>query len=184
MSYLSGKCLVAMPGFEDDFFSTSLIYICSHTQEGAFGFVINKAIDNVSFEDVAKELINVNTNNLKQVNIYKGGPLDKVRGFVLHSTDYMTKDSVAIDEKFAVSSSLNIISDIAQEKGPQNNLVVLGYASWSNGQLENEIKNNNWLVIDADQELLFKTPDKDKWFKAFSKLGLTPTEISLNYGHA
>ncbi len=176
--------MIAAPGFKDDFFEDSLIYVCSHSQDGAFGFVINKAIENISCEDVIKDLVNVDALSFRSTNVYMGGPLDKIRGFVLHTTDYMGKDSVQVDKEIAISSSLSIIADIANDKGPKNNIVVLGHTSWEAGQLENEIKNNYWFVVDCDNELLFETPYEDKRTKAFEKLGLSIDRVSINYGHA
>ncbi len=184
MTYLNGKCLIATPGFEDDFFKEALIYICSHNKDGALGFVINKPIEDISFQDIAKDLVNIDTQAPNYANILNGGPLDKIRGFVLHSTDYMADDSIAIDKKIAISSSLSIISDIAKNQGPKKNMVVLGHASWSAGQLEEEIKNNFWQIIDCDDELLFNTPIADKRLKAFERLGLSPERLSPICGHA
>lgn len=76
-----------------------------------------------------------------------------------------------IDDKFAVSSSVNVLNDIAFGKGPRYNLIALGYSSWSPRQLEQEIIYNNWLVVEPSPDLLFKTKDEEKWQRAVDELG-------------
>ena len=108
----------------------------------------------------------------------------KVRGFVLHSTDYIKPDTVVIDDKMAISSSIDVITDIAFGIGPKENLIALGYASWAPQQLENEIRNNSWLVADPTPELVFRTKDEEKWQKAIESLGIDLAHLSSRVGHA
>ena len=137
--YLTGKCLVSMPNMDDERFAGTLIYICSHSKEGAMGFVVNKKIKEFSFADLANQLPINTIHPIEPIDLHQGGPLEKVRGFVLHSTDYIKPDTVVIDDKIAVSSSIDIITDIAFGTGPKENLIALGYASWAPNQLEQEI---------------------------------------------
>ena len=133
--FLTGKCLIAMPNMQDERFANTLIYICSHNENGAMGFVVNKKIKEFSFADLANQLPISNINPLVPIDLHQGGPLEKVRGFVLHSTDYIKEDTIVIDEQIAVSSSLDILTDIAFGVGPKDNLIALGYASWAPNQL-------------------------------------------------
>ena len=107
-----------------------------------------------------------------------------MRGFVLHSTDYIKPDTVVIDDKIAISSSIDIITDIAFGTGPKENLIALGYASWAPQQLENEIVNNSWLVANPTPELVFRTKDEEKWQKAIESLGIDLTRLIAKAGHA
>src|SRR5574344_1966561 len=152
-TYLTGKCLVSMPNMTDECFAKSLIYICSHSQEGAMGFVINKKVTEFSFADIVAQLPIKPNLMLKDIELHQGGPLEKIRGFVLHSTDYIKDDTVVVDNGIAISSSIDVISDIAEGVGPEDNIIALGYASWSAEQLENEIKNNDWLIVPATPDL-------------------------------
>ncbi len=178
--YLSGKCLIAMPDMQDENFAGTVIYLCSHSQSGAMGFVINQKIQDFSFADLAARLPVRSCN----INLYRGGPLEKVRGFVLHSTDYIKGDTVVIDNEMAVSSSLDILNDIACGSGPQDNLIALGYASWQPGQLEQEIVNNCWMVANPGRELIFRTKDEEKWQKAMDELGIDLIHLSPRSGRA
>lgn len=178
-NYLTGKCLVSMPGMNDERFAGSLIYVCSHSRDGAMGFVVNKKIKEFSFADLANQLpINI-VRPLTPIDLYQGGPLDKVRGFVLHSTDYLKGDSIVIGEGIAVSSSVDILTDIAFGNGPKDNLIALGYASWAPQQLEKEIINNDWLVAPSSPDLVFHTKDEEKWQKALDSIGIDLTRLSL-----
>ena len=181
---LTGKCLISMPSMEDERFQHSLIYICSHNKDGAMGFVVNKKLGGFSFADLAKQLPITNILNVEPLDIHQGGPLEKVRGFVLHSTDYIKDDTVVIDDKIAVSSSVDILKDIAVGSGPQENLIALGYASWAPMQLEGEIINNSWLVTVPSKELVFRTKDEEKWQKALDETGIDINRVSTFMGHA
>lgn len=172
---LTGKFLVAMPSLADGEFKNSVVYVCSHGKSGAMGLIINKRLDEFTFSDLTFQLPVKNYENLNDVSLYSGGPLEKVRGMVLHSADYMKEGSIMVSNGIAISSSSEIISDIAFGQGPKDKLVALGYSFWQPRQLEAEIFENDWLVTEANQELVFKTKDEDKWQRAMDETG-----ISLN----
>lgn len=183
-NYLTGKCLVSMPNMQDERFADTLIYICSHSKDGAMGFVVNKKIKEFSFADLANQLPINTLRPIEAIDLHQGGPLEKVRGFVLHSTDYVKEDTIVIDDKIAVSSSIEIITDIAFGTGPKDNLIALGYASWAPQQLEKEIINNTWLVTNPTPELVFRTKDEEKWQKAIDSLGIDLNRLCARQGHA
>ena len=182
--YLTGKCLVAMPSMQDERFANTVIYICSHTENGAMGFVVNKKIKDFSFSDIASQLPIANLNYSLPIDLHQGGPLEKVRGFVIHSTDYIKEDTVVIDDKIAISSSIDIITDIAFGIGPKENLIALGYASWAPKQLEQEIVQNSWMVLTPTTDLVFRTKDEEKWQKAIDALGIDLGRLSEFCGRA
>lgn len=183
-NYLTGKCLVAMPCMQDERFANTVIYICSHTENGAMGFVVNKKIKEFSFADLASQLPIAHLNPSLPIELHQGGPLEKVRGFVIHSTDYIKEDTVVIDDKIAISSSIDIITDIAFGIGPKENLIALGYASWAPKQLEQEIILNSWMVVTPTTDLVFRTKDEDKWQKAIDELGVDLCRLSETCGRA
>lgn len=183
-NYLTGKCLVAMPNLSDERFEHSVVYLCAHNPEGAMGFVVNKQIREFYFSDLVGQFNIGNTKPVAPIILHQGGPLEQVRGFVLHSNEYQREGTIAIDDKISVSSSLAVLNDIAFGAGPTFNLIALGYSSWSPKQLENEIINNDWLVTDATPELLFKTPDEYKWERAIDEFDFDVYNISLRTGRA
>ena len=196
--YLKGQLLLAMPEATDGRFYRSVIYICSHSQEGAMGLVINKASDNIDFTSLLEQL-NVETSkdidqkSLENITIHYGGPVEMGRGFILHSADYVQNSTMIISETIALTATIDILKSIIQpeimvsqnlQTMPQNFLIALGYASWSAGQLEKEIQRNSWLTTEADDELIFKTKLDSKWACSMAKLGVDITMLSSDFGQA
>lgn len=182
--YLVGKCLISSPLMEGDLFAKSVIYICSHTKDGAMGFIVNKKIKEFSFADLAMQLPIDFKKPVSPIDLYQGGPLDKVRGFVLHSTDYQRGESIEPGGGIAISSSVDILTDIAFGCGPKENLIALGYANWAPTQLEQEIIANKWLVAPANPELIFRTRDEEKWQTALNNIGVDIARFSAVCGRA
>ena len=176
--------MVAMPGLDDERFEKSVVYLCAHNQDGAMGFIVNRQIREFYFSDLVSQFNIGNVSPVAPIILHKGGPLEQIRGFVLHSLDYKSNGTIVIDDKFAVSSSIAVLNDIAFGNGPVFNLVALGYSSWSPKQLEGEIINNYWLVSEATPELLFKTPDDEKWQRAIDELGFNVSDICRRTGQA
>ncbi len=182
ISNLKGKCLISMPSAEDDF-AGSVIYICSHGSDGAMGFIINKRLKDISFSELAAELP-FNFNHMtKPVSLYNGGPLERAKGFILHSDEYSLNDSLSTGGGIMVSSSLEVLRDIAAGHGPKQRIIALGYAGWAPQQLESEIAANRWLITEATPELVLSDAD-DKWSRAMSSLGLDTNNFSLAYGRS
>lgn len=173
---LTGKFLVALPSLnESDCFGQSVVYVCSHGKSGAMGLIINKRMDKFSFSDLIFQLPIKNGDVIDEINLYTGGPLEQVRGMVLHSDDYMRNGTIVVNKGIAISSTTEIISDIAYGQGPKDKLIALGYSFWQPRQLEAEIFANDWLVVDADKEIIFATEDDLKWQRA-----LDEAHINLN----
>jgi len=167
---LTGKFLIALPSLNDSgCFSHSVVYVCSHGRHGAMGLIINKRMDNFTFSDLTFQLPVSSYEKLNEISLYTGGPLEQVRGMVLHSSDYMKEGSLMIADGIAISSTSEIISDIAFGQGPKDKLIALGYSFWQPQQLEAEIYDNDWLVTAADKEVMFRTRDEEKWQKALDE---------------
>lgn len=184
-SPLEGKLLLALPSINDgSFFDKSLIYICSHRPEGAMGLIVNQPMPMVDFEDLQEQIGLVKSDIIFKPKIHFGGPVETARGFVLHSTDFDAEHSVPLDDGLALNATVNILKNIALGKGPKKSLLVLGYAGWGAGQLEEEIRNNYWLTLDADEDLLFQPNSSDKWQGALNKIGISPEHLSSFSGQA
>ena len=139
------------------------------------GLIVNKRMDKFTFSDLTFQLPVKNYEKLNEVSLYTGGPLEQVRGMVLHTADYVRDGTIMVADGLAVSSTSEIISDIAFGQGPKDKLVALGYSFWQPRQLEAEIYENDWLVVNADKDILFRTKDEEKWARALSE-----THISLD----
>lgn len=182
--YLTGKFLVAMPGMQDPRFEDTLVYICGHDSTGAMGLVVNKLIDSITFRGLMEQLDIEVEGGMPNVPVHFGGPIEMGRGFVLHSSDYIHESSVHINKDVTLTATIDILRDIAKGKGPKYHLLALGYTGWSPGQLEVELKNNGWLEIAGDIDILFKVPLELKRSKALIKLGIDPSMLSSVSGHA
>ena len=191
-SYLDGQMLIATPTMEDERFSRSVIYICAHSSEGAMGIIVNQPAPHISFEDLLVKLDVIPKADLITlppraggVKVLKGGPVEKERGFVLHSADFFIENStLPIDRGICLTATLDILKAIARGKGPESAILALGYAGWAPGQLETEIHHNGWLHCTADPELLFGTDVEAKYTKAMQKIGIRPGMLSNEVGHA
>ena len=180
---LTGKLLIAMPTMDDPWFERSVVYLCAHSEEWAMGLMLNRLVDSLSFPDLLNQL-GIEPATERPIQVHFGGPVETGRGFVLHSTEYLQDSSLQIDEMVALTATVDILRDIAQDRGPRHHLLALGYAGWGPGQLDHEIQSNGWLIVDPDEALLFN-PDLDrKWQMAVDKIGLDVSKLSGSAGHA
>ncbi|WP_321394267.1 YqgE/AlgH family protein [Emcibacter sp.] len=190
--YLEGQLLLAMPGMADPRFDHSVIYVCSHNEEGAMGLIINKRTTSIDFPSLLDQLdidvessFSSNEAHLSDpILLHAGGPVEIGRGFILHSADYVQDSTMIISETIALTATVDILSAIARGEGPQDYIVALGYSGWGAGQLEQELQQNSWLNIEADEELVFRTDLELKWPRAMAKLGVDVSLLSMDSGHA
>jgi len=185
LPHLDGKLLIAMPGMGDPRFDKTLIYMCAHSADGAMGLIVNKPAIDLQFSDLLEQLNITPAKPLRPIKVHFGGPVEHGRGFVLHSKDYVAKDStLQVNEEFGMTATLDILEDISQGNGPNACLLALGYAGWGPGQLEDEIRDNGWLTCDADAALVFSDNNEDKWNGAIKSLGFDPRLLSAEGGSA
>ncbi|MBO4521510.1 MAG: YqgE/AlgH family protein [Alphaproteobacteria bacterium] len=184
MSFLNGQCLVAMPGLQDDRFDRSVVYICAHTKEGAMGLMINRPIRDLTFSALLAQLNIEQPTSLTAPPILAGGPIDVIRGFVLHSPEYTSTATLTMTQITSLTVTTDVIRDISKGVGPKNFLITLGYVGWSGGQLEQEIKENAWLPVETSTDLLFTLAPEKKWDFALKKIGIDPLLLSSEQGKA
>lgn len=190
--YLDGKLLLAMPAMSDPRFHKAVIYICAHSEDGAMGIVVNQRAEHITFPKLLEQLDIAPTETddsirvpVETMAVHTGGPVETGRGFVLHSTDYYSSDStLAIDEGISLTATIDILRAIATGKGPDRSLLALGYAGWAPGQLEKEIQANGWLICPADPKLVFDEAIEGKYDAAMAKLGIHPSFLVSDAGHA
>ena len=180
---LVNKCLVAMPDMSDERFESAVIYICSHDEKkGTMGLVLNKPCL-LSFSEVLSQLhIPSQLDKSKYPKVLWGGPVEQIRGFILHSSDFVGFETEKITDDLSITASVDVLTEIAKENGPKKYLLALGYSHWDVGQLELEIAGNSWLVFDANEDFLFDCPINKKWEKALSVIGVNPLMLSLEQG--
>ena len=184
-SNLAGKLLVAMPGMGDPRFTHSVVYIGTHSEDGAMGLIINKPNPKLELKTLLGYLDIPTGPSTPNISVHFGGPVEQSRGFLLHSGEYMSDpDTVMINTDFAITATIEILRDLSQGSGPNTSLLALGYSGWAAGQLEAELLANGWLICDASFEIVFGLADADKWAKALGSLGIDPMMLSSQSGRA
>ena len=188
--YLDDHFLLAMPAMKDDRFARTVIYICAHNEEGAMGLIINQP-QQMRFPELLvqigvieeKDAIRL-PDSARDLVIRHGGPVDRSRGFVLHSEDVLMESSTPVAEDIFLTATVDILRAISAGKGPKHTLMALGYAGWGAGQLESEIIENGWLTCPASPELLFDGEIEQKYDRILSSIGIDLAHLSPSAGHA
>jgi putative transcriptional regulator len=182
---LDGKLLIAMPGMGDPRFEKSVILICAHSPEGAMGLIINRPALDLTFANLLDQLSIPRAPEGRDIRIHSGGPVERGRGFVLHSPDYAGGPAtMRIGSDYGMTATLDILEALARGDGPSRALLALGYSGWGPGQLEDEIRANGWLITDAAEDLVFSPDDAGKWVGALRAMGIDPLMLSAAAGRA
>jgi putative transcriptional regulator len=181
---LTGQLLIAMPSMNTPHFSQAVIYVCAHTPDGAMGIVLNRPLASPSFGDLLAQLDVTPVPPARQIDLFRGGPVDSARGFVLHSADWTGDGSLMVDPHVALTASLDVLKAIADGGGPRQGFLALGYAGWGPGQLDRELTENAWLSAPASIDILFDTDHETKWRRAMAILKVDPILLSGTAGHA
>ena len=182
--YLTGQFLIAMPTMGDPRFERTVIYMCAHSADGAMGLVVNRVASEIDFPELLNQL-EIETDGIKNpIPVLTGGPVEAGRGFVLHSMDYSQDSTLKVTDEVGLTATVDILRAIAEGEGPAKSLLTLGYAGWSSGQLDNEIQANGWLNVSSDTSILFDEDLNSKWDRAVRKVGIDPSFLSAEAGHA
>lgn len=181
---LAGHFLIAMPRMDDPQFSRGVNLLCQHTEEGALGLMVNRLSD-FSLGDVLEQMqLQCDSANIAEQPVLLGGPVQPERGFVLHQGEQHWESSFRINEHWWVTTSRDILVAMAAGEGPQRAVVALGYAGWSAGQLDQELKENAWLTTQASDRIVFDTPLEQRWNAAAGLVGVDPAQLAGYAGHA
>jgi len=182
---LTKQLLIAMPSLQDANFSRSVTVVCEHNDNGAMGIIINQPTT-MCVDELINQLEMGDKENLVSNHspVYAGGPVHIDRGFILHDSDRQWDSTHIIDNDLMLTTSEDILVDIATGNGPENSIVALGYAGWGAGQLEQELAENAWLTVPYEAKIVFDTPVDERWQTAANKLGIDLHLISNETGHA
>jgi len=182
LSSLRNHLLIAMPALGDSWFAGTVTYLCDHNEDGAMGIVLNKPVE-LSFAEVCNQL---SIERLEHINprILNGGPVRQEQGFILHREAGSWTSTMAVTEQTHLTSSKDILTAMAQGRGPHDYRLALGYAGWSPGQLDEELRDNAWLTLEATPDLLFGQDYRDLYDIALSRLGISAECLSGDAGHA
>ncbi len=182
--YLQQQMLIAMPAMADPNFSHSVTLLCQHNEEGAIGITINRQSGFTLGELLFQMNIPCDSQKISSMVVLQGGPVSPDHGFVLHTPVEGFDSSIQINDDIMVTTSRDVLLAIADGKGPQQFLVALGYAGWGDGQLESEMRQNAWLSVQADKDILFDSALQNRWENALGKLGININDLHGVGGHA
>lgn len=182
---LSGQFLLAMPGVDSGLFSGTVVYLFEHSSEGAGGVIINRTTD-IELGDLIERFELEAPADFDNKIVFFGGPVEPMRGFVLHPPLQDSADEPAAKREglLQISNSRDVLQDYLQGKGPSQAFICFGYAGWGEGQLEDELRENVWLTIPANHDLIFKHPAHDRYRAAFASMGIDLSYLSMDAGHA
>jgi putative transcriptional regulator len=184
--FLTGQLLIAMPGIGDPRFERALIYVCIHDETHAVGLAVNRPVEGLTVPDLLQRLEIEAAIKVPENLVLMGGPVQRERGFVLHTDDYKAAEgTVEIGEGVALTATREALEAMAgQIPPPRRSILALGYSGWGAGQLEREIRENVWLTCASDETLLFGDAYDRKWNMALAKLGVDPGLLTATAGRA
>jgi putative transcriptional regulator len=177
-NYLKGKFyssvkdhfLIATEKMNDNRFGKTVIVMFESDKKGAWGLVINKRLGTMPIALLIDPSLNTSEEReemfKKNIPIFWGGPVDVKEIFILHSSEYKSKTTKNYGD-ISISQDYDILFDIAENKGPEKSLVILGYSGWGSGQLEGEMERDHWILSDIDLDITFDKDSNTKWNKAF-----------------
>lgn len=168
---LAGKFLISTPQMPDPRFAEHVIYICAHNAEGAMGVAINRPNLTIPFAEILQGIqLPIPDKELPPVHI--GGPVDLESAFILFFSDYTTEHKIEVSKTVSLTRETRVLEDIANGKGPEKYLFILGYTGWGPGQLEGELLDKGWLTAPASDEIIFQLSDELKWKAAAMQYGI------------
>src|SRR5574341_1331823 len=166
---LAGQLLVATSELKDLRFVRTVIYMVHHDAGGAMGLVVNRPLGNAPLAALLEGLGLEGNGAQGGIRLHYGGPVEPRRGFVLHTTDYASGSTRVVKDGIALTVGTEIFRALGAGTGPRLSLVALGYAGWAPGQLEGEIAAGAWIVVPADEALVFDHDYEKKWNRAMAR---------------
>lgn len=184
-SSLTGHFLIAMPTLGDPNFARGVTFVCQHGEGGTMGLVVNRVSEYRLGDVMAQMQMQCTREDVAATQVLIGGPVQNERGFVLHAPDDRKWDSsFRINDALMVTTSRDILAAMAEGSGPGRALIALGYAGWGAGQLEQELRDNAWLTVEADDRILFDTAIGQRWHAAAALVGVDLAHLANYAGHA
>jgi putative transcriptional regulator len=181
--YLTGQFLLAMPGIGDPRFERAVIAICAHDANGAIGVGLGATIAGLGLHTLLAQF-GIEPGDVADAPVHFGGPVEPRRGFVIHSSDWGGQDTIDVAGRWSLSGTIDILTAIAEGKGPSRWLVALGYAGWGEGQLDEELTRHGWFNLPGDLALLYDTDAGARWEQGFGEAGIDPRLLASSTGTA
>jgi putative transcriptional regulator len=183
LKFFKGQLLLDSGQLGGSFFQRTVVLVCQHDADGAFGLVLNRSLGKTVGEMIVADLPDL----LKESPLFLGGPVQPAALSFLHTDNFIPDASVL--PNLALGHSLDELVDVGESFSPAKKVrLFAGYAGWSPGQLEEELKRKAWLTFPASLELVFETPPEQLWQKILKSKGgwknkllsQMPDDLSLN----
>ncbi len=184
--FLAGRVLIAMPGIDDPRFERAVILMCAHGDDHAMGLTLNRPVEGLTTPDLFQRLGIASNFRMADEPVLFGGPVDRERGFVVHTDDYSCAgSSLPIADGLAWTATREVLEAMGDQlRRPRRAFLALGYAGWGPGQVERELQENVWLTCEPDERLLFGGDHDLKWTEALAKIGVSADRLSGQAGRA
>ncbi len=182
MSSLAPALLLSMPQLMDPNFARTVVLLCKHSEEGAFGLVMNRPL--VTTGTVMVHL-DPPVSTDRELDIWIGGPVEPQRSWILVGGGPEQPEvagSARIAEGVYLSTSPVLLRRLLEPEPPSNTRLIVGYSGWGPGQLEQELAESSWLLSDVDADIVFNTPADKMWERAIRRLGADPAALTTSRG--
>lgn len=181
-SSLAPAFLVSMPQMADPNFTRSVVLLCKHTSEGAFGLVVNRPL-----LTTGRVTVNLDppVSTDRELQVWIGGPVEPQTSWVLvgrEPDDLDEQRGMRITDDLYLSTSPELLQRLLEPAPPARTRLIVGYSGWGAGQLEEELKASAWLLSDVDADLLFNTPAEQLWTATIRRLGADPSTLQMSRG--
>jgi putative transcriptional regulator len=178
---LAPALLLSMPQMADPNFARTVVLLCKHNDDGAFGLVVNRPL-------VTTGRVIVNTDppmeTERELEVWVGGPVEPQSSWMLvgdHEDD-TGRGGTHICDGLYLSTSPDRLSRLLEPNPPSRTRLVIGYSGWGPGQLEFELAESAWLLSDVNADLIFSTPSERMWETAIRRLGADPAALQMSRG--
>jgi putative transcriptional regulator len=177
---LAPALLLSMPQLIDPNFARTVVLLCEHAAEGAFGLIVNRPSDLAAAAAVRLEPPIGQPNDLP---LLIGGPVEPERGWILTATPPDGVDARGIGAGLHLSASPLLLRRVLTARPlPARTHVLAGYAGWGPGQLDAELEESAWLIMPVELDLIFETPAASAWEMAIRRLGADPYFLQAGHG--
>lgn len=181
---LVGKLLLASPSMKDPRFHQTVILLCQHSAQGTMGIILNKPLNNMRLQELVQQFNLQADLKTGAEQVYFGGPVETVRGFVLHTDEYDSSETQSILPCIKLTATLDVVRKIVQNDGPRKSLMALGYAGWGPDQLDQELREHSWNIAEASETMMYDLPNDERWMHGYASIGLDPYRLNDTSGRA
>jgi putative transcriptional regulator len=171
--------LLSMPQLDDPNFRRSVVLLCQHTADGAWGLVLNRPTGTAASQAVHLDPPVSPDNGLE---LWAGGPVEPERGCLLLGEDPDDVESVQICHGIYISGSASLLRRLLERERPPRTRLLMGYAGWGPGQLDAELRESAWLITQIELDLIFDVPPAEMWETAIRRLGAEPGTLQMSPG--